>query len=199
MLSRAEMEHDRRPVIATVRTVFLFATSRWSRGSIPASGRFPAINDRPVIGRARRVVIDARHSRRGRSIRRSDGAARKIGNRARSASTLKLRCYVAAAPGKIRRANVILLPTIIRKQFLSFHRESSGSAESAEASGYDVPREINQKTFSSQNAFLSPSRSRSTDQILDHDSRDKHRNSLAIVTRAEFHDATHAIRSSRMV
>lgn len=197
------MERDRRSVITTVRpwTVFLFATSRWSRSSIPASGRFHAINDRPAIGRARRVVIDARYSRRRRSIRWGGGTARKIGNRARSASTLKLRCYVAAAPGKIRRANVILLPTIIRKQFLSFHRESSGSAESAEASGYDVPREINQKTFSSQNAFLSPSRSRSrsTDQILDHDSCDKHRNSLAIVTRAEFHDVTHAIRSSRMV
>lgn len=196
------MEHDRRPVITTVRpwTVFLFAASRWSRSSIPASGRFHAINDRPAIGRARRVVIDARYSRRRRSIRWSGGTARKIGNRARSPSTLKLRCYVAAAPGKIRRANVILLPTIIRKQFLSFHRESSGSAESAEASGYDVPREINQKTFSSRNAFLSPSRSGPTGQILDHDSRDKqHRNSSAIVTRAEFHDVTHAIPSSRMV
>lgn len=145
------------------------------------------------------MVIDARYSRRRRSIGWSGGTARKIGNRARSASTLKLRCYVAAAPGEIRGANVILLPTIIREQFLSFHRESNGSAESAEASGYDVPREINQRTFSSQNAFLSPSRSRSTDQILDHDSYDKRRNSSAIVTRAEFHDVTHAIPPSRMV
>lgn len=54
MLSRAEMERDRRPVITTVRpcTVFLFATSRawWSRGSIPVSGRFHAINDRSTRG-----------------------------------------------------------------------------------------------------------------------------------------------------